>query len=175
MLTVSDVVTALKSADARTVIRLLHLGNFVLVGRIPEENEDQWTYRTGEGLPPIPMRDATSLRLDALVWPLVPQKTKAPKAGGGPQQLLLGRSRSNDVMVVHSSISKLHARLAVGDNNITVEDAGSRNGTFVNGRRLMDTKVTMESGDVLTAGSVLLTLLTTPALLGGARLIPLGR
>lgn len=172
MLTVADVVTALKTADARTVIRLLNLGNFVLVGRVPEENEDTWTYRTGEGLPPIPMRDATSLRLDGLVWPLVPQKARSRKAPGAASALLLGRSRSNDLMVVHSSVSKLHARITVEENGITVEDAGSRNGTFVNGRRLVDGKLTMQSGDVLTAGSVLLTLLTTPALVGGARLIP---
>jgi hypothetical protein len=53
--------------------------------------------------------------------------------------ITLGRARNNDVPITDISVSKLHAWIRRGDNgtfsqgDFSITDAGSRNGTFVNG------------------------------------------
>lgn len=53
--------------------------------------------------------------------------------------ITLGRARNNDVPITDISVSKLHAWVRRGDNGLfdsgdfSITDAGSRNGTFVNG------------------------------------------
>jgi adenylate cyclase len=51
------------------------------------------------------------------------------------QSVLIGRDYSQcDVVLLHPSISRCHARLSVGaDKNLQVEDIGSTNGTSING------------------------------------------
>ena len=50
----------------------------------------------------------------------------------------IGRSSTNDLPIPDKMLSRQHARI-VRDNNggLTIEDLGSRNGTFVNGERLV--------------------------------------
>ena len=50
--------------------------------------------------------------------------------------VLIGRDSAQcDVVLLHPSISRLHARLSVGnDNNLRIEDMGSTNGTAIDGR-----------------------------------------
>ena len=53
--------------------------------------------------------------------------------------ITLGRARNNDVPITDISVSKLHAWVRRGDSGLfnsgdfSITDAGSRNGTFVNG------------------------------------------
>jgi len=46
-------------------------------------------------------------------------------------QALIGRSEEADVPLVHPGISRQHARLAIQENGLVLEDLQSRNGTFV--------------------------------------------
>ena len=48
----------------------------------------------------------------------------------------IGRQADNDFVVRDSRASRLHARILVEDGHYTIEDAGSRHGTFVNGQRI---------------------------------------
>lgn len=51
----------------------------------------------------------------------------------------VGRARNNDVRVTDPRVSKVHAYLtrpADGSSTWTIKDAGSTNGTFVNGRQV---------------------------------------
>ncbi|MDC3378813.1 FHA domain-containing protein [Planctomycetota bacterium] len=50
--------------------------------------------------------------------------------------LWIGRATESTIRLEHGSISKLHARLAFTDDGWELEDPGSTNGTFVDGRRL---------------------------------------
>ena len=50
--------------------------------------------------------------------------------------------------------SRLHARLVADGGGIAVEDAGSTNGTFVNGQRV--TRQTLMSGDTIVIGTTTL-------------------
>ena len=53
-----------------------------------------------------------------------------------PGENLIGRDRDSVVWIDDASISRRHARIAVDDSGATVEDLGSKNGTFLRGRRI---------------------------------------
>jgi two-component system response regulator AtoC len=69
-------------------------------------------------------------------------------------KLTIGRDAANRVVVVDASVSRKHA-VVYGGNPPTIEDAGSRNGTRVSGRRLeagerhpLDAGTSIHLGDV---------------------------
>lgn len=72
-----------------------------------------------------------------------------------PGTLLIGRASSNDVCLDHHSISKLHARLRVDDEQAVLEDAGSRNGTQLNYVKLAGPRQLVD-GDVVALGELVL-------------------
>lgn len=51
-------------------------------------------------------------------------------------ETVLGRDPSAGVYVDHPSVSRRHARLSIKGGRAQIEDLDSRNGTYVNGRRL---------------------------------------
>jgi hypothetical protein len=167
-LTVADVLGAVRTADDKTVNHLLGQAAWALLGRVAQGGEG-WAFRTGERSSPMPpSRDGGGFYPDTQVWPLLPKVSRTGARVTPP--VLLGRSRSNDVIINHASISKLHARLVLGANTVTVEDAGSRNGTAANGRTITDsTPVHLKSGEILTVGSVMLVLFSTDAMLAALR------
>jgi len=81
----------------------------------------------------------------SLVYPLPPAAS-----------LTLGRGAEADVRIDHTSVSRRHAILHVGDT-IRVEDLGSSNGTWVDGKRLEPGATAVVGPGVLfEIGSVLL-------------------
>ncbi|MCB0192014.1 MAG: alpha/beta fold hydrolase [Anaerolineae bacterium] len=64
--------------------------------------------------------------------------------------LTIGRDESNDIVLADSKVSRLHARLECGDQGCVLIDAGSANGTFVDGERIE--QVTLQSGNVIRLG-----------------------
>lgn len=65
--------------------------------------------------------------------------------------ITLGRDPSNDIVIGDPQISRQHARLRRQGTVMTIEDAGSTNGTFVNGMRLIGPH-TLVDGDVISLG-----------------------
>ena len=64
---------------------------------------------------------------------------KAPAAAAPVQtggSLLFGRNPDCDVYIDSPLISREHARLAISPSGSTLEDLGSTNGTFINGKRI---------------------------------------
>ena len=53
-----------------------------------------------------------------------------------PGENLIGRDRDSVVWIDDGSVSRRHARVSVDDSGATVEDLGSKNGTFLRGRRI---------------------------------------
>ena len=53
-----------------------------------------------------------------------------------PGENLIGRDRDSVVWIDDASVSRRHAWIFVDDTGATVEDLGSKNGTFVRGRRI---------------------------------------
>jgi DNA-binding winged helix-turn-helix (wHTH) protein len=69
---------------------------------------------------------------------------------------IVGRDPGSDVWVDGSGVSRRHARVFVAPGEVTIEDLGSRNGTFVKGRGVTG-PVGLEDGDEIELGSAVLT------------------
>lgn len=90
---------------------------------------------------------------------LLVKEHEVPLADG---ETLIGRGPEATLSILGSLVSRRHAKLTVCDGRVTAEDAGSRNGVFVNGARL-DAPVMLEDGDTLLIGTTQLTFfLGTP-------------
>ncbi len=59
--------------------------------------------------------------------------------------ILIGRAPSCDIKLASSSVSKEHTRIEIFDDKVIVTDAGSRNGTFLNGVQVRSSKA--KTGD----------------------------
>lgn len=75
----------------------------------------------------------------------------------GEGTYILGRSRSSDYYLSDPNASRRHARVLVTANEIRIEDLGSKNGTLVNGVRLVGSRL-LDAGDRVTIGGHHLTL-----------------
>ncbi len=66
----------------------------------------------------------------------------------------VGRARNNDVVLVDGSVSKLHAHFTIGpEGRLSLQDASSRNGTTVRGRKLESGEaVPVAPGDEIAFG-----------------------
>jgi transcriptional regulator with GAF, ATPase, and Fis domain len=53
-----------------------------------------------------------------------------------PAEAIIGRASSNQIVIRSDQASRRHARIAFAAGQWTVEDMGSRNGTFVNGQKI---------------------------------------
>jgi FHA domain/Domain of unknown function (DUF1707) len=71
-------------------------------------------------------------------------------------QITLGRSSTCQLVFDDDTVSRRHAALVCRDGVWHVVDLGSSNGTYVNGRRVIDAEV--RSGDELTLGTTRLVL-----------------
>ncbi len=64
--------------------------------------------------------------------------------------LRIGRASDNDLVVKDGRASRYHARLVAADGALAIEDLGSSNGTFVDGRRVQ--RALLEPNRVVTVG-----------------------
>ena len=69
---------------------------------------------------------------------------------------LIGRAPDVRVRVNAVEVSRHHARLRVDGTRLTIEDLGSRNGTFVEGRKI-DAPTALRAGNQVVIGPVVLT------------------
>lgn len=76
-------------------------------------------------------------------FPLVPDK-----------QIIVGRSSDLDMVLVEDMVSRKHARIALNDEQIWIEDLGSTNGTFVNGEKVK--RARLKEGDRVLIGTSIL-------------------
>jgi FHA domain/DUF1707 SHOCT-like domain len=66
-------------------------------------------------------------------------------------RMVIGRSSTCDLVVEDDTVSRRHAALELRDGAWRLRDLGSRNGTWVNGRRAADVEVWL--GDELQLGA----------------------
>ncbi len=66
--------------------------------------------------------------------------------------LEIGRSKQSGISLHDSEVSRRHARLAAHDGTLFVEDLESRNGTFLNGRRVTES-IEVREGDAIDVGT----------------------
>lgn len=63
-------------------------------------------------------------------------------------EIIIGRTGSCDISITNQQVSRKHARVFISDQMVFVEDLGSKNGTFHNGKPVTDI-VPLEEGDVI--------------------------
>jgi DNA-binding winged helix-turn-helix (wHTH) protein len=70
---------------------------------------------------------------------------------------VIGRGRGAAIPLYNSLTSRHHARITVNGKKVSVEDLGSKNGTFVNGHRVVK-PTELKVGDQIQIGGEILTL-----------------
>ncbi|MDF1660218.1 MAG: FHA domain-containing protein [Planctomycetota bacterium] len=76
-------------------------------------------------------------------------------------ETVIGRKEYCDLCLVDGGVSKRHARLIRRGDQVELHDAGSRNGTLVNGE-VVD-QVEIHPGDVIQVGTIAITLIEASA------------
>jgi pSer/pThr/pTyr-binding forkhead associated (FHA) protein len=89
-------------------------------------------------------------------FPIVPDK-----------QIVVGRSSDLDMVLVEDMVSRKHARIAMQQDQIWIEDLGSTNGTFVNGEKIK--RARLKEGDRVLIGTSILKVIAGDANSPGAR------
>jgi len=64
------------------------------------------------------------------------------------QQVVIGRTSICDIAISNQQVSREHARIFLSDEGPALEDLGSKNGTFHNGKPVTDI-IHLEDGDII--------------------------
>ena len=86
-------------------------------------------------------------------------KLKGQRINLGPGQFLLGRDVRCPICIPSDRVSRMHCEFEVGSTTVALRDVGSRNGTIVNGEKIVDT-VHLNAGDIVDIGPMRLELET---------------
>jgi pSer/pThr/pTyr-binding forkhead associated (FHA) protein len=66
-------------------------------------------------------------------------------------EAVIGRGEQADLLLTDVTVSRRHASVRQDGHTVVVADLGSANGTYVNGRRVLDA-TRLEDGDVIRLG-----------------------
>ncbi|MDD0853917.1 GGDEF domain-containing protein [Halobacteriovorax sp. GB3] len=72
--------------------------------------------------------------------------------------VIVGRSPEVKISLEFNGISRQHFKLIAGDETFLVEDAGSKNGTYVNNKKI-EGQYALKKGDIIKIGSIALKFL----------------
>ncbi len=70
------------------------------------------------------------------------------------EDTLIGRTRKNDICLPSPVISSNHARIFFADGEFYIEDLGSKNGSFVNGKQIVNHPALIKNGDKIAIGNI---------------------
>ncbi|TYQ16531.1 UNVERIFIED_CONTAM: FHA domain protein [Acetivibrio alkalicellulosi] len=71
------------------------------------------------------------------------------------KNITIGRYDKNDIVIKDSFISGIHAQITKGDSKIYLKDLGSKNGTFINGKKLEEgEQKLLKDGDKMKIGQL---------------------
>ena len=127
-------------AESPRYIRTMHRFGYWFIAAVSEE----------------PMPAAASPRENRywLVW----ETRQVPL---GPGENILGRAQDAGVWIDAPGVSRHHARISLAGEQATIEDLGSKNGTYVRGQRITAPS-TLSDGDQIRLGSVVITFRIPP-------------
>ena len=75
-------------------------------------------------------------------------------------EMTIGRKQA-DIVIPDPKVSSLHAKIALVDGEFVIADVLSKNGTFVNGKRIKE-MVTLKENDEIKIGGTVLVLKVLP-------------
>ncbi|MGZ5445101.1 MAG: FHA domain-containing protein [Thermoanaerobaculia bacterium] len=107
--------------------------------------------------PTAPQKKLTSTRKRTLVGSLTPDDRPDSVYPLLDAECTIGRSEDNGIAVPDGSVSSKHARIVRGEDGFVIEDLQSRNGTFVNGERVVEGQRKLSDGDLIRVGKVIMT------------------
>jgi hypothetical protein len=113
------------------------------------------------------LADAKQITLSMMDQPhfVVPIRKREGESASFLERISIGRARNHDIVLRHRSVSKFHAWFEYdGDGQLYVRDAESKNGTLVNGVKVLKHKVEIAAGDNIKVGSVECRVCTPKAL-----------
>jgi pilus assembly protein CpaF len=91
-------------------------------------------------------------------------KLTMTEKGGDPRALsfdkdevTIGRVSGNDIVLPKGNVSKRHSRILLKDGHVEISDLKSTNGTYVNGKKIIDT-VVLGATDRVYVGDFLITI-----------------
>jgi len=106
--------------------------------------------------PPPPVTEEKLLRQKTLAGSLTADGGDGKTHPLLDDELPIGRDSANAIMLRDASVSSRHARVLRTPDGFVIEDLQSRNGTFVNGERVIGQRL-LADNDVVRFGRVLLT------------------
>ncbi|MBF0186947.1 MAG: FHA domain-containing protein [Magnetococcales bacterium] len=121
-------------------------GSALFVGGVETVSGEQMTklFQAKDTQPDHFAKDA----LERAIYPLIKNKRR-----GTSDQLVIGRSSDNDMVMPDYTISKHHAEIRINAEGYTIIDLGSTNGSAVNGTKLSGRQpILLNEGDTLTLG-----------------------
>jgi DNA-binding winged helix-turn-helix (wHTH) protein len=127
-------------ADDPRYVRTMHRFGYWFVGTVSEDS--------------APVRDIPSHVRYWLVW-------EARQIPLSPGDNVLGRAPDAEVWIDAAGVSRHHARICLEGSDATVEDLGSKNGTFLRGQPVT-AKASLIDGDQIRLGSVVVTFRIPP-------------
>ncbi len=95
---------------------------------------------------------------------------KAKRLGSRPNKFLIGRSESCQLRPKSESVSRKHCIIVQKDGKLLIQDLKSRNGTFLNEKRLPTDRASLaSSGDQLRIGKLMFEVLIEHGLQGNKK------
>ena len=70
------------------------------------------------------------------------------------EKTTVGRGDQNTLIIADSSLSAAHCEILVNGTEVIIRDLGSRNGTYVNGAKLVKQQAQLKSGQIVRFGTV---------------------
>jgi DNA-binding winged helix-turn-helix (wHTH) protein len=135
---VAEIRRALRTPDRKGFIHTVYRFGYRFVGDVIES-----------GSPPAPPRPTRFLVIGRREI-LLPEGTS-----------MVGRMRDATIQIDSPGVSRAHARIVVHGGDVTIEDLGSKNGTYVNGVRI-GTPTGLSDGDELHIGTAVATFRSAP-------------
>ncbi len=74
------------------------------------------------------------------------------------REITIGRASELDMVLIEDMVSRRHAKINTQDGQVIITDAGSTNGTFVNGEKIKRSK--LKEGDRILIGTSIIKLVT---------------
>src|SRR5512137_1639879 len=78
---------------------------------------------------------------------------------------MIGREAGNDIVIEDPQVSRRHAQLTRQGNSYLIEDIGSTNGTYVNGKRVMAPTL-LANGDMVGLADTVIIAVQVPPTVG---------
>ena len=144
-------------------------GSYFLTHYIEDdEMDDSWSFQTNSvsNTTVSKIRDLVEsgirLNADAHRFVAFPVQKNPKVQNPWTDRISVGRARNNDIFIRDSSVSKLHCYFTTMNRELTLHDAGSRNGTMVNSEMLTEKDApSLKDGDDIMVGKIGFKLLST--------------